>query len=259
MRDLRAALHEAAPRPRGQLDLERAMKRGRVLAWRRRGIVALLSLITCVAVWTVATSIPAAVSDEEQPPAHRLPSREGCSYEGFIREIQGAYGTVVTEVPPSLVEIASGKHEGSAWSLCAYLKKVKGSRGEWASDKGNGYREDHVCVGATYAPDSFPTYGCFARRPRGSPRSDYPRAPSGVLRNDAAALYYGTISQRVRRVLVRSEAGTVSEAKIHGSPGGLSINHRFYVAFARPHGAVTITVEDGAGRELDARRWTPGA
>lgn len=249
MRDLRDALHEAAPSPRGRLDLGEAVRRGRVLAWQQRAAVALLSLISCGAVWIVATSLPLAGQEKgpspaESPPAPSHPT--SCSDEGLIREIQ-ASGTIVTEAPGSLLEIASGEHHGREWILCAYVEKTK---------KVNQPARDKLCVGAGFGAGPSPGYGCLdLEEAGGSSRSDYLSAASGVVKKEGGALYYGVISQRVRRVVLRPRSGTEIEARIFERPERLGVDYNFFVGFAPLNVDVTVSVEDRVGRELDRHLW----
>jgi hypothetical protein len=249
MRDLRDALHEAAPSPRERLDLEEAMRRGRVLAWQRRAAVALLSLISCGAVWIVAASLPLAGQDKRPFPAESPPApshRRNCSDEGLIRKIQ-ASGTIVTEAPGSLVEIVSGERQGREWRLCAYVEKMK---------KLNQPPREHLCVGAMFGAGPFPGYACLdLEEASGPPRSDYLLEASGVVKKEGAALHYGVISQRVRRVALRPSSGTEIEASIFERPEKLGVDYNFFVGFAPLNVGVTVSVEDAAGRELDKHFW----
>jgi hypothetical protein len=249
MRDLRGALHEAAPSPRGRLDLGEAVRRGRVLAWQQRAAVALLSLISCGAVWIVATSLPLAGQDKRPLPAESPPApshRRSCTDEGLIREIQ-ASGTIVTEAPESLVEIVSEEHEGRQWFLCAYVERTK---------KLNQPPKDHLCVGAGFGAGPFPGYECLdLEESGGSPRSDYLLGASGVVKKEGGALHYGVISQRVRGVILRPRSGTEIEARIFEPPKKLGVDYNFFVGFAPLNVGVTVSVEDGAGRELDKHFW----
>ena len=249
MRDLRDALHEAAPSPRGRLDLGEAVRRGRVLAWQQRAAVALLSLISCGAVWIVATSLPSGGQEKRPFPAESPPPpshRRSCSDEGLIRENQ-ATGTVITEAPESLVEIASGEHQGREWFLCAYVEKTK---------KLNQPPKDHLCVGARFGAGPFPGYECLDLEEAGdSPRSDYLLGASGVVKKEGGALHYGVISQRVRRVVLRPSGGTEIEASTFERPEKLGVDYNFFVGFAPLNVDVTVSVKDGAGRELDRHLW----
>ena len=250
MHDLRDALHEAAPSPRGRLDLGEAVRRGRVLAWQRRAAAALLTVISCVAVWVVATSLPLG-SQERRPLPAESPSapshRTSCSDEGLIRKSQGASGAIVTDAPGSLVKIASGERQGRVWFLCAYVEKIK---------KLNQPPEDHLCVGASFDVGSLPGYACSSSGAvSDSTGSHYLLEESGVVNKEGGALYYGVVSQRVGRVVLRPRSGTASEARIFDPPGNLVVDDKFYVGFAPPNMEVTLTVEDGAGRELGRHLW----
>lgn len=257
MHDLREILHQAAPRPRGQLNLEQAITRGHALAQRRLLAVALLSLAVCVAVWTVATSIPIAVSNKRSSPANpSFTERAGCSYKGQIREVSGASGTIVTDAPSSLVEIGLGEHQGTKWALCAYLRKVKGSRGGGRPEKADRFHEDHVCVGSAFGSTSLPSYQCANLKGGGASDLDLFVGASGFVENEGDVLYYGAISERVRRVFLRPSDGSERAAKLFTAPGKLGIEHNFFVAFAPSNLDVTVVVEDGRGRELDRHLWT---
>ena len=247
MHDLRDALHEAAPSPRGRLDLGEAVRRGRVLAWQRRAAAALLTVISCLAVWIVATSLPLGGQERRLLPAESpsAPShRTSCSDEGLIRKSQGASGTVVTDAPESLVEIASGERQGREWTLCAYVEKTK---------KLNQPPEDHLCVAANFGSGSPSAYACSGLGATSG--SDYLLDVSGVVSKGGDALYYGVVSQRVGRVVLRPRSGIESEARTFEPPQQLSVDDRFFVGFAPPNMDVTVSVEDGAGRELDKHVW----
>jgi hypothetical protein len=250
MHDLRDALHEAAPSPRGSLDLEEAVRRGRVLAWQRRAAAAALTLITLTAVWIVSTSLPLAGQHKRPLPADTppVPSQQmSCSDEGLIRKVQGASGTIVTAAPDSLLEVASGERQDREWSLCAYVEKIK---------KQNQPPEDHLCVAAKFGSGPPPAYACSdLGAPSESPGSDYLLEASGVVNKGSGALYYGVVSHRVSRVVLRPKSGTESEARIFEPHENLGVDYKFFVGFAPPNMDVTVSVEDGAGRELDKHVW----
>lgn len=250
MHDLRDALHEAAPSPRGRLDLGEAARRGRVLAWQRRAAAALLTVISCVAVWVAATSLPLAGQHKRPLPADSPPApsqQRSCSDEGLIRKIQGPSGATVTAAPDSLLEIASGKRHDREWSLCAYVEKKK---------KLNQPPKDHICVAAKFGSSPPPTYSCSSLgAASGPPESDYLLEASGVVNKQAGALYYGVVSQRVGRVVLRPRSGTESEARIFEPSEKLGVDYKFFIGFAPPNMDVTVSVEDGAGKELDKHVW----
>jgi len=252
--DIRKALHEAAPTPKGPLDIIRATRRGRKLAWQRRAAVAFVAVVGSVTVWMVATSLPVSGLFERPFPAgeggptspQQASDPSTCTDRPRVQEVDGAYGTMVSEATTTVVKIASGEREGQAWSLCAYRARIK------TNDE---VPRDSLCEEFKFGPGPYAGYTCLNLGADAPSGADYfSRAGSGLSKEEGAA-YYGAISQRVQRVVLRLRGGTEIEATISEPPEELGVDYKFFVGFAPPSEDVTVSVEDESGRELEKEFW----
>jgi hypothetical protein len=125
--DLRELLREAAPVPKGPLDLGAARRRGRLLALRRRAGATLLAVAGVVGAILLVPDLARLSEDRTTQPAGGEGAGDSggsgahrCRERPAVDEWRGAYGTIITEATTPVVEIASGEQAGQRWSLCAY-------------------------------------------------------------------------------------------------------------------------------------------
>jgi len=245
--DLRRVLRDAAPQPTGSLDLEQAMSRGRVLAWRRRAAVAFLTLATTGTAAIIAVVV-AAQPDTIAP----LPIGGGgidgsagpspdCRGAPDVRESQGAYGTYLSEALTPVVKVASGESGGWDWSLCAYRAAL--TRNEEAP-------AETLCEEFRFGPGPGSNYSCVNVGSTAPRDADYflrSYDPSG----EVTQAFFGAVSDRVDRVVIELDNDTETEATILQPAPELGVDYRFFVGFTPSGLDATVSVRDSSGDELE--------
>jgi hypothetical protein len=248
--DIRDLLQGAAPAPRGRLTIDDALRRGRRSArWRRAGL-SLVTLVVTAALVGLVARLPAprtAVGQgqarggtgtagvNDPPPPH-------CRNRPPVVTMNGAYGTLVSEATTPVVEIAAGEQEGEAWSLCAYRARLT---------RNDQDPEETLCDEFQLGPGPHSGYSCVNLGAEAPSGADYFHRAAGGLERDAATTYfYGAISRRVERVILRVRGGDQFDATIYEPPPELAVRYKFFVGFTPPASDVMVRVEDETGAEL---------
>jgi hypothetical protein len=180
-------------------------------------------------------------SEGRQASSQQASDPANCTNRPRVQEAHGAYGTMIIEATTPVVKIASGERADQAWSLCAYRATVK--RNDEAP-------KDSLCEEFKFGPGPYAGYTCLNLGGHAPSGSDYFLKARGDLSKEEGAAYYGAISQRVQRVVLRLRDGSETEATISEPPEELEADYRFFVGFAAPSEDVTVSVEDESGKRV---------
>lgn len=232
---------------------QHVLRRARI----RRGVTAAMAGLAVIAIGmatvvgaqafrssSLTGPFPASEGGQSSPKQAASPST--CTDRPRIQEVDGAYGMIVIEATTPVVKIASGEREGKAWLLCAYRAMVK---------KNDDAPSDSLCEEFKFGPGPYSGYACLNLGASAPAGADYFMRAGGDLSKEEGAAYYGAISQRVHRVVLRLRDETDNEATIFEPPKELRVDYRFFVGFAPSGEDVTVSVEDDSKRELEKEFW----
>lgn len=145
--------------------------------------------------------------------------------------------------------VGSGNAGGKEWSLRAYTA---------ASDQ-----DDFLCLewkfGRSTVADDFNCFGplseLLAKGGAYGPISAISQPGSGNSLPRSA--FFGVTPSSTQQVVIALENGSTASGRVLNAPAELSIDARFFVAFAPPDMAVTVTAYDDSGNQLWTEDETP--
>lgn len=249
--DIRRILHEAAPRPLGNLDMDDIRSRGRRVRPRTQAVVTILALGSVVALVVLAAALvsPSQESrDRAVAPAQEPEGPTGCRSVDPVERNHGAYGTFVRRADAPPEQIAAGTHRGLRWTFCAYTATQR------IDDE---TPERTLCEEFRYGPGPQTGYACLGGE-LGTPPGAVLFSPTGGPRRAEGTYYFGGISDRVDRVVARTEGQPDVEASIYDPPPSVEVDYRFYLAFVDSGVKPTILALDGSGTVIGRQDWDDG-